>query len=104
MRPEIFLNGVVPPDPGSLENARFIGWLKRQGCGKSLAICRRKADQIKADLDAMLMLDHDKIRVVTARGEKMVHLADPVWADQWCSSYDVEVPHHAHIAKVRSMK
>lgn len=52
----------------------------------------------------MLMLDHDKIRVVTARGEKMVHLADPVWADQWCSSYDVEVPHHAHIAKVRSMK
>ena len=69
-----------------------------------MVICKRKADQIHADLESVLSLDSEKIRVVTARGEKMVLLADPVWADQWCSSYDVEVPHHAHVAKVRSMK
>lgn len=104
MRNEIFLNGVEPPDPGSLENARFIGWLKRQGCGKSLTICRRKADQLGADLTAILDLDPDRIRMVTARGERFVQLIDPTWADRWCSSYDVEVPHHAQLAKIRRMK
>lgn len=44
----------------------------------------------------------DYIRLYrTGRGDKVIKLEKLVWADQWMTYYDLEVPHHRHWTKLK---
>lgn len=85
------------PDP-RLEGAIFLGWLKKRGAMRKVKDCERKCQE--NGFTAKDFIKQVGIQNVcigqTGNGNKVIKLVDTVWADQWMTYYDVEVPHHRH--------
>ena len=90
------------PDP-EVKGAIFLGWLKKRGGMRKVQDCQRKCREngfeAKEFVDTM---GQDYIRLYrTGRGDKVIKLEKLVWADQWMTYYDLEVPHHRHWTKLK---
>ncbi|MDD3069966.1 MAG: hypothetical protein PHX88_02065 [Methanoculleus horonobensis] len=90
------------PDPEE-RGATFLGWLKKRGGMRTVQDCQRKCREngfeAKYFVDSM---GSDYIRLYRAGGgDKVIKLEKPVWADQWMTYYDLEVPHHRHWTKLK---
>jgi len=87
------------PDPGP-EMAGFISWLKKRGFVKRLSSClsgwAHKGIRIEEEIKR---IGPSRIYITRRGGEKVVILADKVWADRWMVQYNVEVPHHGHFQR-----
>ncbi len=90
------------PDPEE-RGTTFLGWLKKRGGMRRIQDCQRKCREngfeAREFIDAM---GQERICLYRARGgEKVIKLEDLVWADQWMTYYDLEVPHHRHWIRLK---
>lgn len=90
------------PDPEE-KGAIFLGWLKNRGGMRKVQDCQRKCREngfgAKEFVDSM---GPEYIRLYRATGgDKVIRLENFVWADQWMTHYDLEVPHHRHWTKLK---
>jgi hypothetical protein len=85
------------PDPG-FNGAAFLGWLKKRGGIRREKDCERKCQENGFTAKAFIkQVGVEYIRIgQTGNGNKVIRLVNKVWADQWMTYYDVEVPHHRH--------
>ena len=87
---------IIPPDP-TFQVTEFLSWLKKRGALRKLKDCENKWKREGLDIEKILnKFDESYIAIYLSRGEKVVLLKNKVWADQWMSHYDLEVPHHRH--------
>lgn len=85
------------PDP-SFEGAVFLGWLKKRGGVRKAKDCERKCQENGFTAkDFIKQVGEEKVLIgLTGNGNKVIKLVDTIWADQWMTYYDLEVPHHRH--------
>lgn len=85
------------PDPG-FEGAAFLGWLKKRGAIRGKKECERRCQEFSFTAKEFIaQVGVDYILIAKAgNGNTVVKLVDKVWADQWMTYYDLEVPHHSH--------
>ncbi len=88
-------NVPTPPDP-TFSVTRFISWLSKRGGLRPLSECKRKWDGEGLDIESIIKEFNPQLKLYRSRGEKVVKLENKVWASQWMSYYDLEVPHHRH--------
>jgi len=85
-----------PPDP-TYPVAKFLSWLIKRGSIRRLSECKKKWGAEGLDIESIVKeLSPQYIGTYRYKGEKIVKLEDQVWASQWISYYDLEVPHHRH--------
>ncbi len=90
------------PDPEE-KGAIFLGWLKKRGGMRKIQDCQRKCREngfeARDFIDAM---GQERICLYRASGgDKVIKLENLVWADQWMTYYDLEVPHHRHWTRLK---
>jgi len=62
-----------------------------------LSECNKKWELEGLNIESIIKeLGPQYLGIYRYRGEKVVKLENKVWADQWMSYYDLEVPHHRH--------
>ena len=102
---EIYINQSdtpSPPEP-SYDIVRFLGWLKKRGVIRDLKECEKKWEHEGINIERSIKkLGINFIRIYRrSGGEKVVVLENKVWADQWRSYYDLEVPHHKQMQRTQ---
>jgi hypothetical protein len=89
------------PDPG-VQGTKFLGWLKRNRCGKTLTVAKKKLRHLHLKVeDTIDSWPKEKIRVAPQWGENFVWLIDTDWVDAWGEVHDVEMPHHSEYLKYK---
>ncbi|HDR73597.1 MAG TPA: hypothetical protein ENN85_06770 [Methanoculleus sp.] len=85
------------PDPG-FEGAAFLGWLKKRSGMRDVSHCEVKCKENGFTAKEFInRVGEDYVRLGRRPGGgKVIKLEKKVWADQWMSYYDLEVPHHRH--------
>ncbi|MGC9445381.1 MAG: hypothetical protein ACP5E9_10730 [Candidatus Methanospirareceae archaeon] len=82
--------------------ALFLGWLKKRSCLFHLKKCEsywiKKGFDIQENI--RYMGDRNFIYIGILNGEKVIHLKDQAWANQWMTFYDLSIPHHRQMAKI----
>ncbi len=81
-----------------MEGAVFPGWLKKRGALRKAKDCERKCQENGFTAKEFIKrVGVENIRIAqTGNGNKVIKVVNLVWADQWMTYYDVEVPHHRH--------
>ncbi len=85
----------TPPDP-SYKVTEFLSWLKKRGAIRKLNECKKKWENEGLNIESITKELNPFICIYTYKGEKVVSLENKVWADQWMSHHNLEVPHHRH--------
>jgi len=83
------------PDP-TYEVTKFLSWLKKRGAVRKLNECKKKWENEGLNIESIIKLLSPYLCKYTYKSEAVVNLEDKVWADQWMSHYNLEVPHHRH--------
>ena len=98
--PDNFITIPKNPDP-ERDGASFLGWLKKRGAMRGLQECERRCQEFGFTAKYFVKrIGVEKIQIAqTGNGNKILKLVDTVWADQWMTFYDLEVPHHRHWKK-----
>lgn len=85
----------APPDP-TYEATEFLSWLKKRGAMRKLNECKKKWESEGLNIESIIKALSPCLCVYIYKSEKVVRLENKVWADQWMSHYNLEVPHHRH--------
>lgn len=85
----------IAPDP-TYEVTKFLAWLKKRGAVRKLNECKNKWENEGLDIENIIKLLSPCLCKYRYKSDVVVKLENKVWADQWMSHYDLEVPHHRH--------
>lgn len=93
------------PDPGQ-RMIFLIGWLKKRGALRKLLYCNRKWEHLGIEIEEEIKRIGLEDYICIYRrsgGEKVVFLKNKPWADQWLKYYNLEIPHHSQLEKIKKI-
>lgn len=70
---------------------------------RKLNDCKIKCDSLGLNIESVIKTLHPYLCIYRYKGEKVVRLENTVWACQWMSYYNLEIPHHRHWKTLEKM-
>lgn len=58
--------------------------------------CKKKWESQGLNIESIIKAFNPYLCMYIYKSEKVVRLENKVWADQWMSHHNLEVPHHRH--------
>lgn len=92
----------LPPDP-TYDVTKFLSWLKKLGAMWKLNECKKKWESEGLNIESVIRTLRPYLCIYRYKGEKVVRLVNTVWADQWMSRYNLEIPHHRQWKKLEKI-